>query len=265
LDIEDLFSSSRNLIASANEHIDEVAEGFRRVFDDHPGEIVSELDPQTGDQIHWYRLYAPVPAKLKVRVFNIATELRAALDHSVYAASVLLGERPDPTRTAFPFGDNPAIFEGEISKRCKHVPAGVVALLRTLNPYPGGDETLWRLNKLRNTKDHRRLLEAGATVLGLHLKGEVRLSDDYAGPMPPVIVWRPTLPHREYHVPIVRLPAGTHADYKLNKLISIVFGDPPEVAGRSVIDFLVEAKQAVQLADWKIMRETVRVLKARTV
>lgn len=265
MDIEELFSSSRNLIASANDHIDEISEGFRRVFEDHPGDIVEEIDPETGDQIHWYRLLAPMHPKLKVRVFNVATELRAALDHSVYAASVALGTRPDPTRTAFPFGDDKTTFESEMSRRCQHVPPEVVAVLGDLKPYRGGDETLWGLNKLRNIKDHRRLLEAGAMLVDLHMTGTVWVGPDYAGPEPPVLTWRPELPAREYHIPVLRLPGGVHSEYQLNKRFSVVFGDPPMLAGSSVIDFLVEARQAVQLADWKILTATVRALRERTV
>jgi hypothetical protein len=254
-----------SLVASANEHIDEIAEGLFRVFGNHAGKIIPETDPDTGDEIHWLHLSAVMPGKIQVRVFNVATELRAALDHAVYVAAVTLGTRPDPTKTAFAFADSAAELDGEIERRCGHVPADIKAVLRRLKPYPGGDEALWRLNKLRNVKDHRRLLVPDCTVDGMHLTGQVHVSPEYAGPEPPVVQWRPKLPPRDNQVPIVRLARGMSAKYDLNTAIHVVFGEPADLAEFGVIEFLVEARRAVWNAVTLIAEETARILKTRTV
>jgi hypothetical protein len=263
LAIDDLFTSPQNLFASANEHIDEVGEGFRRVFEDDGGVIVKELDAETGDQIHWLKINAKLHPKLQVRVFNVSTELRASLDHAVYAATVAVGPHKTPRQTAFVFGDSAEDFERELSRRCAHVPAEIKAALRGLKPYAGGNKTLWRLNKLRNVKDHRRLLLPEATSTSLRMRGKVWVGPDYRGPEPPSFKWRPAMPPRDYEIPIVRLPAGMEAHYELHKTYGVVFGEPAELAGLGVIDFLVAAREEVNFAMTDLRNAAARAIRKR--
>lgn len=264
MDIDDLFSSPRNLLASAYDHIDEFGIGLRRAVHDNKSEIVVDIEPETGDQIHWMRFEIAIHPRLQVAAFNAATELRASLDHSVYAATLALGKRSAPTKTAFAFGDDITKFEGELERRCGHVPTEIKAVLHGLQPYPGGDETLWRLNKLRNVKDHRTLLMPDAKVQTANMKGRFTVTPDYVGPIPPVVVWKPGgLPARENQIPLLRVPHGVIAKYDADTSIDILFGSPKEVRGMCVTDFFVDAHRAVRRAVALMKFEVIKVLAAR--
>lgn len=251
------FSSPRHLLASADDHIQEVTQRISRIPYDGEWERVIDTDADTGEQVHKVKYRISIPPLVCVRAFNIVTELRAALDHAVYAASVATGSRAKYTRTAFAFGDDPAAYIAEIDKRCAHVPPDIKTLLYGLNPYPGGDETLWRLNKLRNVKDHRRLLVPLVSIAALKLNGSIA-----AGPVGGRIAFNLKAPAND-EITIMRLPAGATADYNLELAIRVAFGDPEELAGTPVVDFLIMARSAVLKIIEFLETETALLLRRR--
>jgi hypothetical protein len=119
--MEDIFWGPVDLMQSAKGHIDEIISILVGIFNEDWATVVKETDHQTGETIFRVKFHTPVPIRVATRVFNVVTELRSALDHAVYAATVALGERSDPTKTKFPFGDTASEFEQNLIFRGDHV------------------------------------------------------------------------------------------------------------------------------------------------
>ena len=61
----------------------------------------------------------------------------------------------------------------------------------------------------------------------------------------------------------MRLPAGATADYNLELAIRVAFGDPEELAGTPVVDFLIMARSAVLKIIEFLETETALLLRRR--
>jgi len=93
-------------------------------------------------------------------LFDIASNLRAALDQAGYAATVASGNIK-LEKTNFPFADSLANLNNNIDgprNVCRDLPPEITAIFRGFKPYKGGNDPLWALNKLCNTKKHCALV-----------------------------------------------------------------------------------------------------------
>ena len=71
----------------------------------NPYEFLTDLDAQTGEYVHKVRITKPIPPEIALHAFDLINALRACLDYSIYASSVvLIGSSPKNTK--FPFGNN---------------------------------------------------------------------------------------------------------------------------------------------------------------
>jgi len=104
-----------------------------------------------------------VPTDVKLIVFDITNNLRSALDHAVFAATLVL-TKEERGQTKFPFGDTLAELEGDAKRNGRGVPQEIANFLLTFAACRDGNPILWGLNKLRNTKSHRVLVPCGANV-----------------------------------------------------------------------------------------------------
>ena len=225
-------------------------------------EALVEVDPNTGEKVFKVRLNGMIHPRINVRIFNIATELRAALDHAVYAASVALGKHPSPTKTAFPFQDELSGLTREMERRCEDVPIDIQTVLWNLQPYKAGNEALWRLNKLRNFKDHRRLIIPVVETVQNRLK--VHITRHPGETSEPNLIFPPSQEgSAENEFIFLRLPSGFDAQYNLDLAFQIVFGEVPHLEGRNVVALLRQSAQAVDDAIRALENKTLEILRER--
>ncbi|MGY4476333.1 hypothetical protein [Bradyrhizobium sp. USDA 3364] len=109
-----------------------------------------------------------LPTEFGLMIGDIATNLRAVLDHIVWA--LVSGKlTPDDRKedVGFPFVSKPAKLKKRIETamidRVKNAPE----LIGSIRPYPGGDDNLYELHSLSNSDKHR-LITVVSDFVELH-------------------------------------------------------------------------------------------------
>lgn len=149
-------ASARHKVARAKHHVKDLTSRAERWRSENPYEIVVEEDPEPGYKIHKLRLTKKVDlAPLSVIIGGAVTNLRAALDHSVYACAIAAsGGKPPILRACnFPFGPTVEAFENAIGG-CTAVPQEIRACLSRFKAYKGGNVESWALNSMCNWDKH---------------------------------------------------------------------------------------------------------------
>lgn len=144
------------LFANANDHCGRFDKEFGRYRHSGPVAKLLEDDPQAKEKILKLKLVKPVPDSIKTIAFGTVNNLRSALDQASYAVCIAAGGKGKDTY--FPFGDTAAEVKSRHAQGSKEIPAPMFAFMEALKPYKGGDDLLWSLNKLANTKKHRFLV-----------------------------------------------------------------------------------------------------------
>jgi hypothetical protein len=157
---DDPFESPRLLLSGAERHINTFRSSVANLRSKDWCAPVA--DPETPNGII-IRPKITVPKDMKQIVFDLTNNLRSALDHAVFAATLLLTEE-EREGTKFPFGDTRKDLEDDAKRRCKNVPRELLPYLLAFEAHREGNPLLWGLNKLRNTKSHRVLIPVAATV-----------------------------------------------------------------------------------------------------
>ncbi|MGA2373231.1 MAG: hypothetical protein ABSG11_21435 [Candidatus Korobacteraceae bacterium] len=196
-------------------------------------ELFSEPDPNIPQrQIHKMRFAKQPPWFLDDTVSDVVSNLRAALDHAVYAVSTAAGNRSKGVRKAtFPFAYTEDYFESSLRRNCKDVPPEIHPLIRGYKPYKGGENTLWALNAVRGTNEHALVVPAASVI--------------YAGPsnfssvggfvsMPYAWTWDRTKNEME----LFTIGPGAKLQCDLKFACAVEFGEIEAVAGQAVIPTL---------------------------
>jgi hypothetical protein len=182
----------------SSEHIDELEERVERWLGTDAYTIAREKDPKTGYTLCRAKIKTEPPVELSLVAGDIVQNLRAALDHVVYA----LAERHSTLTPEIEGGlmfpiighinskgvpsDGADIFKNELGRgRLAGVPAKAVQYIETEQPYYHDHAritymftALWRLHDLSRIDKHRRL---AVTTAFLHTP-----IVGYSGPDPEV-------------------------------------------------------------------------------
>ena len=164
----------------AHEHLDEVERIVGRFLDMQPYRLICEYDPKPPYQVDQKVIFsvrfhapAPIPESLARVVGDCLTNLRASLDHLVYAMALkYTGEQLlEQTFLQFAIKNTPDDFKswrGKIVK-AKLLPDSALDYIEGKQPYMGHDpnkttlerhrqrQPLWVLNTLVNADKHRAL------------------------------------------------------------------------------------------------------------
>ncbi len=118
-----------------------------------------ELEPDGIHEIHKFKFTKEIPDVWEDLVFDALFNMRAVLDQSAYAAAACSGTTR-PKRAAFAIGDDEDGFENGLKGWSGDVPEKIKTLFRGFKPYKGGNNTIWALNKVRNSA-HTSLITIG--------------------------------------------------------------------------------------------------------
>jgi hypothetical protein len=157
----DPFSSARLSVEHAKRHIATVEQLSNAWIKSGPYTSFRKQDPlYATHELEYLRLAKPVPAEVSLYASDAVQNLRAALDQIGYAVAIAAGRSGGNAH--FPFGDS--IFEVEKRRtgRSKQIPKEIFDLMIAFKPYKGGNDALWRLNKLANVKKHEKIVRAAA-------------------------------------------------------------------------------------------------------
>jgi hypothetical protein len=247
--MSDLFKSSRRKIARAKEHILDLERQIRVFAGENPYKQIVEEDPQRpGYLLHKIKLTKSLAPSFSDLVGDAVSNMRAALDHACYALAA--SHKTKPINAYFPFARDAAGLESAIKGRSKDVPQEIHPLLRSFEPYKGGNEILWGLNMMCNADKHKMLTPVATGIVrpGTSIKGR----GFFSIPAPPV--WDRT----KQEIVILTLGPGAQFDYKFNFVLYIAFDEIELVAGEPVRSILgqtmVEVERVVDAIDAESMR-----------
>ncbi|MGA7384385.1 MAG: hypothetical protein WBW81_06755 [Methylocella sp.] len=209
----DPFCSPKRRLARGDNHARKLKKRVATFLENIPYERVIEKDSD-GFELHKLRMGKPVPDICTDYAAEALEALRSALDQTGYAAAVLAGITK-PKNAKFPFGDTPADVENDIRRGCKDLPPDIVTLFRSFQPYKGGNDALWTLNKLRNAT-HTILVPIGTGGGGVtihHLSGS-----NFEIPVP---IWN----SEKNEMIVARAFPDGRLNYNFDITIFIAFGD----------------------------------------
>jgi len=233
--MDDPFLSPRTLLDRAGEHAEEMDRRIISYLKAHPIERRVKLEFKSRQYFHSAKFADLAGSNASVVVMDVVNALRSALDHAVYASSVVL-EMPDPRNTKFPFGDTLDRLKGDAAK-C-HPLAEMRDYLIGLKGHKdaGGDVELWCLNKLRNVKNHRALLGLRVTPHNVTIS-----RGQFSGPVQAIGEWNAAGDEYTY----LRLSAPPIKDYELTIAPSIQFCGIPELERFAAMGWLPHMRARV--------------------
>lgn len=172
------FDSPTRLWTRASSLMDELRATEEKYFHSDSVGCVGYRDPETGQKIVAYRVHKLPNREIETVLKDAITNLRDALDHSVFAGSTLLSGK-EVDRTAFPFAKNPAGVRARLqSKHLRDVHKRLWPIIEKQRPYEGGNDVLVGLNKLRNPSTHRQIMPTAVRV-GSHA---IHIHELHVGP-----------------------------------------------------------------------------------
>jgi hypothetical protein len=197
-----------------------------------PYAMVTEDDLQAGFRFYKFKITKRLPLGTSELAWEIVEELRSALDQLGYACAVASGKTA-PKNTYFPIADSAAQLDTDVigRGRCKDVPADIVALFRSFQPYKGGNEAIWTLNRLANGNKHRFVLPAGAAAEQSISLGTLILP-------PGASIHVPRWDREKNEMLVLSTPIGTEVKYDLGFAVYVAFGEVDAVAGEPVVPIL---------------------------
>jgi hypothetical protein len=162
----DLFLSAKQKVARARELIAALDAEIQAFNATAPHERMVETDPEGLVQEHTVKLTRPLPESLAGFTQEAAGVLRAALDQIVFAASKAAGSRR-LMDTCFPITEGAVQLEKVVAEKCKGVPSEIVAIIRELKPFKGGNDLIWGLAAIAGADEHTLVVPFGSVDSGL--------------------------------------------------------------------------------------------------
>lgn len=258
--MSDPFDSPKQLIAHARDEIEEAAKLIAEFSQQQQGKNVVYSDPETGQQMFRIKITGPdLSPKVALCVKDAAANLRDALDHAVFSATVAINGGGEPTKTGFPFAEDMAGVQGRLNGRklADNAPE-IRPVLASFNPYEGGNDILWAMNKIRNPNTHRFVVPVGSAVAAMgmrinhgKLNGPSKIGYSH---------WDPVRKEVEY----MSIGPGSHVDYRVNLAMAIVFKGVPVVEGKDVISTLHEMTSETARVVDVIEAETHNIISGRS-
>ena len=240
--MSDPFYSSKYSITRAKHHISDFERQIVEFDNTNPYIFIIDTDADTSEQIHKVKLVKPMPDALPAIASDTVHNLRSALDQTIYALKLISGNTANES-TLFPFADNAANFQNTVKGRCKQLPKEIVALICAFQPYKGGNNLLWALNKLSNTNKHAIVRPVILTTGNINITGGVITG----GLIFNSRVWDRT----KNEIEVFRQPKGGTLSSNVNVTVHIAMCDVEFVDGKpaiAVLNALVRIVESIVLA-----------------
>lgn len=155
-------------VERATKHILELESEYDEFRRQNPYNIGFKDDAQTGDRICHLEAVRPIPKAFSVVIGDVLNNLRAALDHAVYAL-VQVGQpgAVSPKDIYFPICGSSAEYKARFARVMPGLRTDAIKAIDTVAPYVGGaGEYYWHLARLNNIDKHRLLLTIWGSLRG---------------------------------------------------------------------------------------------------
>lgn len=258
--IDEAFDGTSRLFSRADQHVKSIRDALEAFSKARPYVRVVDFDPNRGDYAHKIKLIEEPEEDIGLLVFEASNALRSSLDHAIFASTrVLLGREPTrPELLEFPFGRDEEGARSKLRSGNETDPK-IFELAMSFKPYEGGDSLLMGLNKLRNIKNHRTLLEFAIALGSMTLSGGHFVS---TGPHPALSLGQSEWDRSKKELTLFR--AGeAKSDYDLDVAVKVVFNDASPFPGRDVYEQMCDLLRTVRRILVAIDDETERLIGSR--
>lgn len=144
----------------AGEHLNTLHEATQAYIDGEPYDITVAREPESDWDVFYIRVREQPPLRLGAILGDYLQNLRSALDNLV-TQLILLNGKPLPRRTGFPVFDTERSYKAVGVKRISGVRPQHAAVIESLQPYHGGNDTRPRsielVNALANLDRHKTI------------------------------------------------------------------------------------------------------------
>jgi len=228
----DLFTHSKRRIARAREHIANLDIETKAFFESKPWTSVNEPNPDKPDEILGKIRFT---SRFPDNVFNLGEEsiegLRAALDKCAFATA----GNPSSKSAYFPIADSAGQLETEVigRGRCKDIPPDILTFFRAFQPYKGGNNLVWALNKARQPSIHGLFSIAAAYPAGsarLRVTGRITSG--------PSVIVDPAWNRDKNEIAFFKVGAGSEFEYNLDFSLYVAFNEPDVIRGSALVPTL---------------------------
>lgn len=235
----------------AKHHVRDLADRIRLFNESGAYEIIANDDPQLveafkGLTVHHamsfaddprnrpanvrYRLFClkinDPPVAIALTAWDAVGNLRSALDHLVYQLVEANGSK-HLRQHSFPIFKTREDHERTDARRVKGISESALKLINELQPYSTQDFTLWGLNELRNTHEHRFVASIG------HVHGPIHVNLD--GMTLPL---RPATKPIKNGDPFFKVPVGSDFDKDIKVAVDVAFGEVEVFEGQPLLPTL---------------------------
>jgi len=155
----------------AREHIAELDRQLHAFFDNSPYKVGARRDSQTRKLIYYVTDAQPIPDCIPLIAGDAIQNLMSALDHLAYqiVCSDTGDNPPNPNWIYFPIADDVSKYEDKKHGKMAGASQETFDAIDAVQPYKGGNDSLWALYRLNNIEKHRLLLTVGSHAAGIHL------------------------------------------------------------------------------------------------
>lgn len=147
-------------IERARKHISDLKKIIEDFLSAKPFELWSRYKKKPNERLIFVKQTKPIPHEVSLVLGDAIHNLKSALD--ILAFGMVGDTAPSPTRVLFPFASSAEGLQGSISNRQMGL-AGekVVAAIKELKPYMGGDNRLYGVQTLDTQDKHHFIITVG--------------------------------------------------------------------------------------------------------
>jgi len=245
--MKDHLENSRYSVGHAKRRIAEFQREFDAFVESESIVIVTESDLDAAQDVHKLKLVKPMPVPLKGTAFDVVSNLRAALDHAGYAIAIADGKKGDDAH--FPFGINAQSRRSLNRGRSVDIRREIFDVMFAFEPYEGGNDVLFALNRLCNTHKHEVVVP---TALASGAFKVTKFDGRFSLIRSP---WDRVKNEMEF----ARTEIGKELSGEFQFEIAIVFGDIDFVRGEPVLKVLCAICEEVERVLEAIEAEALRI------
>lgn len=131
---------------------------------------VSARRNDEGKLVYYLNEVTEVPVELSLTAGDVIQNLRSALDHLAYELWVKEANGQGKSeRVYFPIDKDQASYNKSKADKTQGISRQSLAIIDSLSPYQGGNDTLWRIHTLNNRDKHRLLVTVGSSFQSMDL------------------------------------------------------------------------------------------------
>jgi hypothetical protein len=226
---------ARLKIERANANILDVKAEIERFFSRPPAHyrVFREMNADGTRESLKIEIIREPSGQIATAIGDVVTNLRSALDY-VACELAIQNSVNDLSGVEFPFAETPEKFMlPRTQQKIQKLSADAIDLIRSQQPYKGGNDLLWAMNAVRRPNIHRHLVAAAIAIN--RTAGHMKITPGIgAHTIEQAVAWNPS----DRQVTVITFTPGAKLDYNLQIEFDITIRDIEPIENQSVLAVL---------------------------